>query len=367
MVPSDKPIQSVELEQFVIHQAVVFDNDDLDSAVEVLSNVSNIQRVDNMRLRARFTYSACAKHQTKFQLIADGDLVITLGEPSRDVLLTRPAENFDMVEVDKEKFYTALTELGYGYTGLFKGLSGLRRKLRKAQGFVGMPDLESGDTPLVVHPATLDLAIQSIILAYSFPRDGEVWSVHVPVRIERIRVNPALCGQNWHDIKHLPFMSSVPDREDGPGFSGDVQIGSADGALSAIEVEGIRVVPFSSATAADDKQLFYAIEWYNSKPIIEDIYSPPSSEESELALLLERGSSFYLRQFAAEFPPNHPALKDDNYKAYLNYATHVNELISQGKLPHARQEWLEDTLEDILASTEKYSHSVLLSFEKSLT
>ncbi|OQE31773.1 hypothetical protein PENSTE_c001G00730 [Penicillium steckii] len=356
VAPAEKSIQLVEIEQFIIHQAVVFDNDDIDSSVEVLFNVSNIRQFENTRLRARFTYSACAKHQSTFQLIADGDLVITLGEPSQDVLLARSAESFDMVNVDKEAFYNSLSELGYGYTRHFQGLSGLQRKLHKAQGFVGLPDLELDEVPLVVHPATLDLAIQSIILAYSFPRDGEVWSVHVPVKIERIRVNPALCGQNWVEAKHLPFMSSVPDREEGTGFSGNVQIASADGNHAAIEVEGLRVVPFSSTTAADDKRLFNTIEWHNTEPIPEDIYSPPSSEETDLALLLERGSSFYLRQFEAEFPLTHPARKDDNHRAYLNYAAHVNNLVLQGKLPHARPEWLEDTLQDVIASTEKFSH-----------
>lgn len=367
VAPTGKSIQLVDIEQFVIHQAVVFDNDDIDSSVEVLFNVSNIRQVGNTRLKARFTYSACAKHQSTFHLIADGDLVITLGEPSRDALLARSAESFDMVNVDKEGFYSALSELGYGYTGHFQGLSGLQRKLRKAQGFVGLPDLDSDEAPLVVHPATLDLAIQSIILAYSFPRDGEVWSVHVPVKIERIRVNPALCGQNWIEARRLPFVSSVSDREDGPGFSGDVQIASVDGAHAAIEVEGLRVVPFSSTTAADDKRLFNTIEWYNTEPIPEHIYSPPSSDETELALLLERGSSFYLRQFEAEFPPSHPAQKDDNYRAYLNYAAHVNDLVLRGKLPHARPEWLEDTLEDVIASTEKYGPIISHFLGKSLT
>lgn len=51
---------------------------------------------------------------------------------------------------------------------------------------------EEDGEPLLVHPAALDGALQSIILAYSHPNDGKLWSLHVTISISRVRVNPHL-------------------------------------------------------------------------------------------------------------------------------------------------------------------------------
>ena len=48
----------------------------------------------------------------------------------------------------------------------------MKRKLGMATGLISKPSISDTETSLMVHPVTLDAAIQSIILAYYYPNDG---------------------------------------------------------------------------------------------------------------------------------------------------------------------------------------------------
>lgn len=356
---AESPVQLVEIEDLIIHQAMVFENDDQESGIEVRSAVTNINRDDPSSITAHFTYEACTGNQHIFHLVASGDISISIGEPSSQMLPATGSHEPNMVEVPPETLYSALKDVGYGYTGPFKALSDLKRKLGKASGSVDMTTAESNGEALSVHPAVLDAAFHSIILAFSYPKDGQLWALHLPTRIQRIRVNPSLCGRHWLGVGHVPFVASILDAHGAngaSGFKGDVEIHSSTGEYSAIQVEGLHVVPFTPATPADDQQLFYATHWINAEPNadIPGAYLA-TTEEKELAIILERGCYFYLRQLEHQVPPDHPGRSDKYNAAYLNFASHTHKLCLEGRHRYAKKEWLNDTLEDIVAATERFS------------
>lgn len=356
---AENPVQLVEIENLIIHQAMVFENDDQESGIEVRSAVSNINRDDPSCITAHFTYEACTGNQQTFQLVADGDISISIGEPSPQTLPATGSLEPNMVDVPPETLYSALKDVGYGYTGPFKALSDLKRKLGKASGSVAMTAAESNAEVLAVHPAVLDAAFHSIILAFSYPRDGQLWALHLPTRIQRIRVNPSLCGRHWLYAGHVPFVASILDGQGAngaSGFKGDVELHSSTGEYSAIQVEGLHVVPFTPATPADDQQLFYAMHWIDAEPNadIPGAYLA-TAEEKELAIILERGCYYYLRQLEHQVPPDHPGRSDKYNAAYLNFASHNHRLCLEGRHRYAKKEWLNDTLEDIVAATERFS------------
>lgn len=358
---AENAVQLVEIEDLIIHQAMVFENDDQESGIEVRSTVS-VNRDDPTRITAQFTYEACAGNQQTFHLVASGDISISIGEPSPQILPATGSLEPNMVEVPAETLYSALKDVGYGYTGPFKALSDLKRKLGKASGSLAMTTTESNGEVLAVHPAVLDAAFHSIILAFSYPKDGRLWALHLPTRIQRIRVNPSLCGRHWLDVGHVPFVASILDAAGAPGangasgFKGDVEIHGSTGEYSAIQVEGLHVVPFTPATPADDQQLFYATRWIDAEPNadIPGAYVA-TTEEKELANILERGCYFYLRQLEHQIPPDHPGRSDKYNAAYLNFASHNHRLCLEGRHRYAKKEWLNDTVEDIIAATERFS------------
>lgn len=353
------PVRLVEIEDLIIHQAMVFGNDDQESGVEVRSVVSHINREDPKCIRAHFTYEACIGTQQIFHLVASAEISIQIGEPSPQTLPATGSLEPYMVDVPTELAYSALKDVGYGYTGPFKALSNLKRKLGKATGSLAVTVPASAKDVLAVHPAMLDAAFHSIILAFSYPRDGQLWSLHLPTRIQRIRINPSLCGQHWLDVGQVQFVASMLDVHEtngASGFKGDVEIHTSKGDYSAVQVEGLHVVPFTPAAPSDDQRLFYAMHWIDADPNadVPEIYRA-AAEEKELALILERGSYFYLRQLEHQIPDGHPGRSDKYNAAYLDFASYTHKLVSEGKHRYAKKEWLNDTLEDIVVLTERFS------------
>ncbi|KAJ5938931.1 hypothetical protein N7466_002065 [Penicillium verhagenii] len=200
-----KAIQLIELEDLVIHQAMVFDNDASDSGIECVSRLQ-----DDAPIAAHFTYEYYSSNG-ELELAASGQLCVTLGEPSQETLPASDANRDSaMVNVPTDVFYSSLDDMGYGYTGPFKALSSLNRRLGKAVGVLDTTFAEYNDAKswMAVHPGVLDAAIHSVILAYSYPRHGKLWSLHLPTSIKKIRVNPALCGRNWTP-EPVPFVSKI--------------------------------------------------------------------------------------------------------------------------------------------------------------
>ncbi|OOF97571.1 hypothetical protein ASPCADRAFT_129251 [Aspergillus carbonarius ITEM 5010] len=358
-----KEIRLVEVEDLVIHQAMVFDNDSPDSSIEVRFSVGGVSHVyDDATVTGHFTYEYYSSNGS-LELAASGKMCVTLGDACQQTLPASDAtRDSAMVNVPTDVFYSSLYDMGYGYTGPFKALSGLSRRLGKAVGLLDttLAEYNDANSRMTVHPGMLDAAIHSVILAYSYPRDGKLWSLHLPTRIKRIRVNPALCGQHW-TTEPVPFVSTIGDdqvhaSDRSCGFHGDVEIHGGDGVYSAIQVEGLQVVPFSAATPSDDRTVFYATRWVNAEPDA-DMPGPfiATPEQRKLAEILERGHYFYLRQLDDQVPADHAGRSDQFHAAYLRWAAHTHNLVMQGKHRYVKQAWINDTLEDIKALTEPYS------------
>ncbi|KAK3988255.1 hypothetical protein QBC44DRAFT_398459 [Cladorrhinum sp. PSN332] len=354
-IADGSPVHLMEIRDLLIHQALVFGNDDQESGIEVRTVVSNIRRDDDVSsISANFTYEAITGSDNNFQLVASCEISVAVGEPSRDTLPATERLEPYMVDVDTELAYSSLNRVGYGYTGPFKALSGLKRKLGKASGSLALAPAEPDQEELIIHPAVLDAAFHSIILTFSYPEDGRLWSLHLPTRIDKIRVNPSLCGRNWVDAAEVPFVASMGNdsvqAQESYGFHGDVDIHDPAGEYTAVQVEGLHVIPFTPASAADDQQQFYASDWVPSEPNLDipGTYEA-SAEDKKIATVLERGSLFYLGQLEHQIPQDHPGRSDPAHAAYLNFASHTRKLVQQGRHRYAKREWLKDTLEDILS------------------
>ncbi|KAJ3496326.1 hypothetical protein NLG97_g2739 [Lecanicillium saksenae] len=352
-------IQLIEVENLTIHQAMIFENDDNDSGIEVRVTIASIDRTDPDSVTAKFTYESCTTANSPFHLVADGKLVVRLGQPSQNILQSIRTVDPNLINVPRETFYSSLAEIGYEYADNFKALSNLRRKLGTVTGSVAAVLLESNSQPLAVHPAVLDAAFHSILLAHSYPSDGQLWSLHLPTHIDRVRVNPRLCGTELTVKGEVSFEASIPsgERQDEKlGFAGDVEIHSSSGDHCAIQVERLHVVPFTPATALDDEQRFYASRWIDAEP--DAAHSGtciPTTDERKLAEVLERGSFYYLRHLESQVPADCPGRSDKYFDAYLKFASHTLNQCSNGTHQYAKREWLQDTEQDIIMLAESFS------------
>lgn len=347
----------IEIEDFIIHQPMVFNEEDL--GIEILFSFSNIAPETDDTMTANFTYhSAAGKDSKAMMLMADGRLRILNGTLSNAELPPRPPLEPNMVQVEADRFYSFLAGMGYGYTGPFRALSSLQRKREKASGLLANFKHDGETAPLLIHPAMLDAAIQAVILAFCYPNDGQLWSMYLPTSIRRIRIIPQLSASiSGHDFQ-LTFDSRI-DYSTRSEICGDVSLYTPSDEHAMLQLEGMKAVPFTEATIDNDANIFSAMQWGPAGISGEAAVgsSRASPDEYKLAYTLERVSSFYLRSLDREIPQNHLARKQGSYVGYFNYAAHIGSQVAEGTHPYAKKEWLADTLDDILSMSKLFPDS----------
>lgn len=355
----------IHVQDIEIHQAMTFDSDT--SRVEAVFSLNNITRRGDL-VSARFKYFAGAADGTRgetqsgstLRMLAEGNVEIVLGEPSLSVLPPRAPRPDSTLSVQTDDFYESLALMGYEYSGPFRTLSGLERRLGVVTGQLSHEAETDHDSKLLVHPGMLDVAFQAVLLAKAAPYDGTLWSMHVPKTIKRVTVNPAACDAFIVRQAKLDFDACQPNIL-GNTFHGDVDIYPAggddefqpDGVRHAIiQVEGLDCVPFSRATAEDDREPLSAMEWEYASPDAEkaayDLSPIADPKELELAQFLERLSFFYLQRLQRLVPLDDPCRRDGApFSGMFRFAKHIESRIENGQLPFWKDEWYRDTLQTI--------------------
>ncbi|KAJ5113444.1 hypothetical protein N7456_001978 [Penicillium angulare] len=356
---SGKEIRLIELKDFIIHQAVAFSPDDV--GIEVLTTLADIMKVQADRIRAKFTYSAALDANSHdLALVATADIDIHLGQPSESILPVRKPAVPHVIDVEPERFYTALADLGYDFSGRFRSLSGLQRKHYKATCLMKVRPLEDGADDLLIHPSELDAALQSIIIAYSYPYDEQLRNLHLPTAIQHIRINPALLGAaDRSKDEFFPLDSAISDRKpDQRGITGHIELYTNKSSNAAIQIQGANFMPLGGSAAEEDRRLFSRPHWVDSKAdgIEAGREIPLIEEHRDTVRLLERIATFYLRKFDREVPLDHPTRAEFTTKWYLNYARYISDMVETGKHKWAQKEWLNDTLEDVMEASKPFFH-----------
>jgi acyl transferase domain-containing protein/SAM-dependent methyltransferase len=378
-------VRLVEIHNMVIHQAIVLSSDGRDG-VEVLIELADVTETPKSnRIRARFSYSADLGHNDELTLTvsAEVEVLVGHGDSSLDHQLLPPRRPLapHLIPVEKDRFYTSLATFGYEYEGAFKSLAELKRNYGKASCMVEVQgnsrsrsDAHSpqyDQASILVHPADLDAAFQSLLLAYSYPGDHQLRALHLPLSIECVRVNPALCGiralqGEEDDLQQENSMAAVDatvilPEENGQtlpslstsqgGCRGDISIFTSASPHAAIQVHNVQFVPVGGSSAEEeDRKVFSEMQWVNMAPdglaAAEGIMEEPQKKRDQLAAL-HRLAVFYYRQFDAQVPIDSPlrsASKSGATALFLQYAQYV--------LSSLPDDWPDDGLDDIHKATE---------------
>ncbi len=361
-------VRLVDIHDVIIGQALVLQEN---SDVETLFSFRATE-VATDNIEAIFTFysaSAAAKNSADLVKNASGRLRITLGDPS-DQILPRPYApgRHQFLDVEPERFYNTVSEVGLGYTGPFRKLSDTSRRMHEATGLIQTPDVEDeGDAhrPLLLHPGTLDCAIQAIILAHSYPGDGRVRSIYLPTGIDRVRINPsALARLKGPAGSKLPFYASVtPGKQ--TDLSGDVEVHSRDGNTVLLQLQGLRTTPLTPPDASNDVRLFFETSWEAESPtgnpnMFPDKDAQEHSEEFALSFSLERVAHYYVKELDRAIPKDERANLEWHHKIFYEYIDHVVSWVAEGTHPYAKREWVSDSQEDILSVIKRYVRMLAL-------
>ncbi|KAI1800660.1 putative hybrid NRPS/PKS enzyme [Daldinia bambusicola] len=367
-------IKAVEVQDFVVGQAVAF-GDDQDAGVEILITMTDIEwrehagRGNDETVFANFTFYSSATGSETLKMVnnASGRVLIHLGgngdqDPGAFILSSKSeGDDIGVAEVESDRFYDALRELGFGYTGPFRALTRLKRKLGLANGFIQNPNSSVWSSPLLIHPATLDAAIQSIMLAFCYPGDSMLRSIYLPTGIKRLLINPESCRSFAGETIDVPF-ESLANVDTYRSLSGDVSIYTPDGTSKAIQLEGLQTKPLSNPTESSDLNIFTELVWEVAEPDSDVIVAttPVQELDPDLLFSLERVAYFYLRSLEKQFPVKERVkIKLEwHQERLLAYVDHCLSKVARGANPFAKADWITDTKSTITKILNRYPDNI---------
>lgn len=359
---ADSKVELFELYGLSIPRAITFEEGDT-LGVETLVTLTAIEHHQDQIVTADFSIYSCPNISTgsehDMELMASGTLKLSLGNPGIEKLPCSPVEDYNMSAVDPDRFYAALSKLGYGYSGSFRGMSSMKRRLNQSSALVDTYAYkESESTMYLVHPSMLDVAFQSSMLAYSAPGDKRLWSLFVPTAIGTIRINPEVCALLPISGSQVPVCATLNSESE--SFSASIDILSENGQQSMIQVEDLTIKPFAPATEADDRRLFSYTKFDVAAPDGPSIVNSirPSAHEVELGIVCERVSYYYLRKWKLEITDDEWANGQPHHLYLRDFVDHTLSGASSGQHPTLRREWAKDSAEDIKALISKHSNDI---------
>ncbi|KAI6472412.1 putative Hybrid PKS-NRPS biosynthetic cluster [Pyricularia oryzae] len=356
----ESPVQCIELLDFDIGHAMVIEEDD-SLGVDATIELSDITRSDKT-IEARFGFHSTASSDSlAMNTHASCRVVVNLGISDCNVLPPKPHDHDKvfLLDVEAERFYNNLDGLGFNYSGPFRALEGLKRRLGYAEGFIQNASSAIDSKilpPLLVHPATLDLGIQAIMLAYSYPGDTMLRSIYLPTRFERILIDPALCADFAGQPAKVPF-DAVAFTGAVKSVTGDINIYSPRGtSLKALQLEGLQTRPLSESEGIS---VFTDMSWNVATPDSEMVVATTSVPplDAEFFFTLERVGYYYHRVLNAAFPRSERDHLEWNFKRLLEYNDSVLDGVDRGRNPFARAEWRNDSKETIAEILDRYPNS----------
>lgn len=350
-VAGERPVQLLEVLDMSIDKAVTFEDEN--SPAELIVTVDTlISQPDQITLS--FTIDSCLAKESKPSTSATGQLVVTFGDssPGQHVLPPVGEEPPHLTQVNIKNFYRELDELGFDYSKDYRCVYNLGRADAKATGTMAFPRLSDGHRPIVLHPASMDLAFQTIMGAYSAPGDKRLRSIYVPVHIDRITLVPSLCGSTA-DSESAPIVhfSTTNTYDKGDVLAGDATVFSAENDGEVLyRIENLLLKPLSKPSPSEDHQAFTKTVWGPLRP--EALLDNPdlwaTEQDKHVIPVIERICYFYMKDFVSQLTDEDRANATLPHQRYIYWNEHVSAEVKKGTWHEWYDaSWENDTREQI--------------------
>ncbi|KAI6351195.1 hypothetical protein MCOR25_010071 [Pyricularia grisea] len=333
----------VEIMDLSIEKAVTFD--DADSMAE-LTFTSNVVSFDKDQISLEFSIASCLSRETSLSLSAKGRIIVTLGELVNlpNASPAPPHAN----PVDIKLFYKELDQVGYDYSKNYRCVYSMSRSTARASGHIAHPRLADGEKQMVLHPANLDLAFQTVMGAYSSPGDKRLRSLYVPTRVGRISLSPAACARALDSLEGVRY-NAVNTYDGGDYLSGDVEVFEQDGGCVMYTVEDMHLKPLTPPSATEDHRPFTKTVWgpLNPDKILDIERLWATEQDKHVIPIIERCVYYFVRKFLSELTDQDRQNASVGNKRYIYWHEHVLKIAREGKHLFYKPEWETDTEETI--------------------
>ncbi|EAW13520.1 putative polyketide synthase [Aspergillus clavatus NRRL 1] len=313
----DQEVRLLEVLNLSIDKAVTFEDENSMVEINLSLDIDPSQTTDTYAVYS-FVINSCLARETGLTRSAAGTVAVTYGPGAPETLPPPQGEPPHLNNVSIDRFYNMLGEIGYGYTKQFRGVSTLRRGDSKACGSITFHRLEDNHRNMVLHPATLDVAFQSFIGAYTAPGDRRLRSLLVPTGIDRIALNPWVADR-IHPLSSQVEFISTSAASVGNTVAGDIEVVDPETEATMIHIEGLSFKPFSPLSAADDHGMFSKWSWgpINPDPLLDDSKYHATEQDKKDVAVIERITYWYIKGFLANLTA------EDREKAAFHFTKHI--------------------------------------------
>ncbi|KAK1565960.1 beta-ketoacyl synthase domain-containing protein [Colletotrichum navitas] len=338
-----RSVALVEMLDLSIDKAITFD--DADSMAELMLTAS-VTCSNDAQIELEFGIASCLSRESSLFLSARGRIIVALGEPA---VLPEPGPAPSHANpVDIKLFYKELDSIGYDYSNNYRCVYSMTRSTSRASGHMAHPRLVDGANPIVLHPANLDLAFQTVMGAYSSPGDKRMRSLYVPTRVGRIALVPAVCASTLDSLEGVRY-NAVNTYDGGDYLSGDVEVFDKESNAVLYSVEDMHLKPLTPPSASEDHRPFTKTVWGPLNPDkILDIERLWATEQDKEAIpIIERAVYYFVRKFLSELTEEDRKNASVGNQRYIYWHEHVLKLARDGKHLFYKPEWEQDTEESI--------------------
>lgn len=342
-----------------IGRAITFDDDD--ASVETIFSLSSASTADSVISAEWACYSVADGTNTgSIVLNAKGRATchLSLARPDTLPLCVKAANDvYGLVDVEDTEFYDSLAEIGYGYAPPFRGLSNIRRKLGYSVGTLSDQSGSAWEDNLVLHPGLLDSALQTIFAAWAHPGDSQIWSMHVPVAISAITVNPHFTPLGRGGKQSMLRFETCTRSKSHSKIVGDIYLHDFHSSHGFLKMEGAAMVPFSPATSKNDVPMFSHFQYTVASPDGELAAASERMTPYEVQVYkdIDRVSCWYARNASLSIPVEDRHNLLPHYRHYLQWCDRMVAMVSRGDHPKVSAASCNaDTQEDVTRILSQY-------------
>jgi SAM-dependent methyltransferase len=381
----DEAIVMIDIQNIRFDLPLVFPDEN--TAVETVLTIVKIEKTQH-DAHAEFYVDFCS-HPRNDELMTAvrGQIHVRFGfdaDRTSPEILPHPS---GLTTVNRDYFYKALFEAGYGYSGPFKAVRSIQRRIDFATGEIAAPHSD-----LIIHPAALDGLFQASFAAESYPADSAMPNFRVPTCIRSIKIFPTRCQESFAstgmDEIATPAASAKQPATSAPtactrGRPSTVLVGfdvhrtsfyeyagamrSASDVGVFCQIEGLVTVPFRLSTADDDLTMFREVAWISEYPdhvLRNEELLDAHTQDVDLALACERVAFYYLRKLLDDVPPQSAQQASSAVHGLIDFARLTVVEVTLGEHPTIQQAWLSDDMRTVHAINKQYPDSVDLQLTK---
>ncbi|RDL32698.1 Polyketide synthase-nonribosomal peptide synthetase [Venustampulla echinocandica] len=349
---AEREVVLLEVENVdILRPVVVPDNKDGVETlftVQLLNGSSLRGTIDNVR--AKFSYYVCV-NQTAGTMVhaSSGELVVHFGKPSEsgDMLPLRDPVPANLIDIDCARVYSMFEGIGLKYTGPFHTMTKSSRCLGYATANGIWPDRSLGSGS-IMHPALLDVAFQTLILARAHPASGHITTAILPSHIDRVRVSPLmpiLQKQRSGDGEMSADFESWAVKQTVTSLTGDINVYDAASGRTLVQVEGLALNMVGEQDASRDRPVFAKTLWARDVVLELPDLERNAAHDTELLRLsedMERVALFYARRLIEETASEDRGKFKWYHQRMLEAFDEHLALAASGQHPLLRREWLVD-------------------------